>query len=54
MTMLNPAPEVADEVPWIDGITEYDNQHNDTYIQPYRRQQGGPQQGRDGPAHSRH
>ena len=32
MTKPNPAPEVADEVPWIDGITEYDNQHDEIYI----------------------
>ena len=32
MTTPSPAPEVADEVPWNDGITEYDNQHDETYI----------------------
>ena len=28
----NPNPKVADQVPWSDGITEYDNQHDETYI----------------------
>ena len=32
MTAPQPVPEVADEVPWLDGITEYDNQHDETYI----------------------
>ena len=32
MTAPQPVPEVADEVPWSDGITEYDNQHDETYI----------------------
>ena len=32
MTKPNPTPEVADEVPWSDGITEYDNRHDETYI----------------------
>ena len=32
MTKLNPTPEVAGEVPWSDGITEYDNRHDETCI----------------------
>ena len=32
MTKPNPAHHVADEVPWSDGISEYDNQHVETYI----------------------
>ena len=32
MTKPNPTPEVADEVPWSDGITEYDNRHDETHI----------------------
>ena len=32
MTKPNRHPQVVDEVPWSDGITEYDNQHNETYI----------------------
>ena len=32
MTEPNPAPVVADEVPWSDGITEYDARHEETYI----------------------
>ena len=32
MTTSHPNPDVADEVPWADGITEYDNRHDDTYL----------------------
>ena len=32
MTKTNPHAQVADELPWSDGITEYDNQHDETYI----------------------
>ena len=32
MTKPNPTSEVADEVPWSDGISEYDNRHVETYI----------------------
>ena len=32
MTKPKSALEVADEVPWSDGITEYDDQHEETYI----------------------
>ena len=32
MTEPNPTPVVADEVPWSDGITEYDTLHDETYI----------------------
>ena len=32
MTKPNPTPEVADDVPWSDGITEYDYRHVETYI----------------------
>lgn len=32
MTKPNPVPTVADEVPWYDGITEYDNLHDETYL----------------------
>ena len=31
-TKPNPNPKVADEDPWSDGITEYENQHDETYI----------------------
>ena len=34
MTEPNPTPELADEVPWSDGITEDDNRHDETYIRP--------------------
>ncbi|GEM_PF-261396 len=32
--MSKPIPDrkIADEVPWSDGITEYDNRHNETYL----------------------
>ena len=32
MTKTSPHTEVSDEVPWSDGITEYDNQHDQTYL----------------------
>ena len=32
MTEPNPTPVVADEVPWSEGITEYDTRHEETYI----------------------
>ena len=32
MTEPNPTPVVADEVPWSEGITEYDTRHDETYI----------------------
>ena len=32
MTAPQPVPEVADEAPWYDGITEYDNLHDETYL----------------------
>ena len=32
MTRPNPIPKVADEAPWYDGTTEYDNLHDETYI----------------------
>ena len=32
MAEPNPTSEVGDEVPWSDGITEYDNRHDETYI----------------------
>ena len=33
MPSSQPVPEIADEVPWADGITEYDNRLHDTYLQ---------------------
>ena len=30
--MTESDPKVADEVPWSDDITEYDNQHDETYL----------------------
>lgn len=33
MPSSQPVPEIADEVPWSDGITEYDNRLHDTYLQ---------------------
>ena len=32
MTHPNADPTVADEVPWSGSITEYDNQHDETYL----------------------
>ena len=32
MSKPTSAPEIADEVPWSDGITEYDNQHDEAYL----------------------
>ena len=32
MTEPYPTPVVTDEVPWSDGITEYDTRHYETYI----------------------
>ena len=41
MTEPNPTPEFADEVPWSDGITEYDNRHDETYIRPLDAEEEG-------------
>ena len=30
MTKPTSPPELGDEVPWCDGITEYDNRHDET------------------------
>ena len=30
--MTDSVPAVSDEIPWSDGITEYDNRHNETYL----------------------
>ena len=32
MTLSRLGPEIADEVPWSDGITEYDNRHDEIYL----------------------
>ena len=32
MTKPNSIPQVADEVPWYHGITEYDNLYDETYL----------------------
>ena len=32
MTKPNPTSEITDDVPWSDGITEYDYRHVETYI----------------------
>ena len=32
MTKPNRHPQVVDEVPWSDGISEFHNQHDETYI----------------------
>ena len=32
MTKPNPGPEIADEVPWSDHVTEYDDRHDTIYL----------------------
>ena len=32
MAKPHPGPAVADSVPWFDGITEYDDLHDETYL----------------------
>ncbi len=32
MPLSQPVPKIADEVPWSDGITEYDNRLHDIYL----------------------
>ena len=52
MTKPNPTPEVADGVPWSDGITEYDTRHDETYIRLLDADNEGLGKDDDGPAHS--
>ena len=36
-----PVPEIADEVPWSNRLTEYDNRHVDTYVRLLEAQNEG-------------
>ena len=41
MTASPPTPDVADEVPWSDRMTEYDDRHCETYIRLLHAESSG-------------